>query len=131
MLTIEERLVALESRLTAAPPTLSVAALMQRVQLGTEAAAELHKTLLTWGAAEADQNWPRFRRKSGCGRYDAILFVAHGGGAKHYSIICDHYAPNKVACVIAVDPSDVEEVQRRADLILRIADYRLEDPVGP
>jgi len=121
-----DRLAAIETLVIARPDAVSVKTLEERVKLGKEATEELHKTLLPWGDAEADQKWPRFRRKSACGRYDALLFVAAGINAKHYSLICDHYAPNKVACVIALDPSDVEEVKRRADLILGIADYRLE-----
>jgi hypothetical protein len=127
MRTLEDRLTALETLVTAAPPALSVDTLRERVKLGDAAKVELSRTLLPWKAEHSEGRPPRFFRRSADGRNDYRVYVPEGIiGETRYHIGADPYAKPQIQLRIECDPADTARVMQLADLVFAIAGFRLE-----
>lgn len=126
-MTLVERLEAIESLLTAAPPAVSVDTLIERVRLGGEAKVELARTLRPWGVHKSSPGSPdRFHRYSAGTGESAALYVPEGAGETRYILLVGTYAHPSIRTKIDCDPADTERVKQLADVILAIAGHRLE-----
>ena len=127
MRTLEDRLTALETLVTAAPPALSVDTLRERVKLGDAAKAELSRTLLPWQTQNVTNSPPRFYRTSADGSNSYTVFVPAGIiGETRYHIDADPYTKPQIQLRIECDPADTDRVMRLADLVFAVAGFRLE-----
>ena len=117
--TLESRLTALEALTTAAPEALSVATLQERVKLGDVAKTSLERTLRPWTAKEGGE-YPTLHR-------DAVA------GATTVSL--DRFGTLTVRRQFGLElrwevgTEDRSEMIRRADLLLTMAQFRLERPL--
>ena len=121
MRTLEDRLTALETLVTAAPPALSVDTLRERVKLGDAAKAELSRTLSPWAAKES-------------GEYATLYREAMSGTTE---VSLNRFGVLTVRRQFGLElrwevgTQDRSEMIRRADLLLVVAEYRLESTPAP
>ena len=121
MRTLEDRLTTLEALVTAAPPALSVATLQERVKLGDAAKAELSRTLSPWAAKES-------------GEYATLYREAMSGTTE---VSLNRFGVLTVRRQFGLElrwevgTQDRSEMIRRADLLLVVAEYRLESTPAP
>ena len=110
-----DRLTALESLVTAAPPAVSVATLLERVRLGEVAKAALERTLSPWDRSTTNI----LRRHSLAGRTSVELT------ARPYMLTV-RYHMSALDSRWPLGTDETEEAERRSDLLLAMAGFRLE-----